>query len=316
MIADQFDRPLFKKLASNDTGESPGHQAGILIPKAMESYFPRLKGITTPENPTLDRRIRAELFIGSTFIGIVDTRYQYQTWADKRKVERRITNNLGDFHKKAKGEDIVIFERSLQDPDYFRLTLLQQETKGYAEAAKQAAGRRWGALVSGDPPVTETEVAKAEKEIDQRSQKPFALFQPDALLEETRVKRIARSRAFRTRVTALYSCTCAVCGLSLVDRDGVSEAEAAHIVPRRLMGADDPRNGLSLCRSHHWAFDRGLFGVQQGVVRLGSATLSDSRNGHLEPFKGKTLLQPVNSTFAPASEALDWHFANLVCVSS
>ena len=30
-------------------------------------------------------------------------------------------------------------------------------------------------------------------------------------------------------------------------------------MPKNKNGTDDPRNGLTLCRAHHWAFDAGLF---------------------------------------------------------
>ena len=40
------------------------------------------------------------------------------------------------------------------------------------------------------------------------------------------------------------------------------EVEAAHIVPHKLNGKDDVLNGLSLCRSHHRAFDAGSFTLQ------------------------------------------------------
>jgi len=35
------------------------------------------------------------------------------------------------------------------------------------------------------------------------------------------------------------------------------EAEAAHIVPYSALGKDDIWNGITLCRTHHWAFDAG-----------------------------------------------------------
>jgi predicted restriction endonuclease len=37
------------------------------------------------------------------------------------------------------------------------------------------------------------------------------------------------------------------------------EAEAAHIIGKEVSGTDDPRIGLALSRSMHWAFDNGLF---------------------------------------------------------
>ena len=39
------------------------------------------------------------------------------------------------------------------------------------------------------------------------------------------------------------------------------EAEAAHIIGKDVLGTDDPRNGLALSRTVHWAFDDGLFTI-------------------------------------------------------
>ena len=39
------------------------------------------------------------------------------------------------------------------------------------------------------------------------------------------------------------------------------EAEAAHIIGKDVLGTDDPRNGLALSRTAHWAFDHGLFTI-------------------------------------------------------
>src|SRR3546814_5875237 len=83
------------------------------------------------------------------------------------------------------------------------------------------------------------------------------------------LKRIARSRAFRKAVIAAYGGRCAMCGGGATAPDGRSEIEAAHVIPRGMAGADDVRNGLSLCRLHHWAFDNMLLGISTGrmIVR-------------------------------------------------
>jgi hypothetical protein len=39
------------------------------------------------------------------------------------------------------------------------------------------------------------------------------------------------------------------------------EAKAAHIIGKDVLGTDDPRNGLALSHTAHWAFERGLFTV-------------------------------------------------------
>src|SRR3546814_15962955 len=74
-----------------------------------------------------------------------------------------------------------------------------------------------------------------------------------------------------TRTATLFPYTplfrsgrCAMCGGGATAPDGRSEIEAAHVIPRGMAGADDVRNGLSLCRLHHWAFDNMLLGISTG----------------------------------------------------
>jgi putative restriction endonuclease len=59
----EFDAPVFKRLARNDTGQAAGHQGGLVIPQALDSYFPQLVGATTSTSPTVDRDVRATLVV-------------------------------------------------------------------------------------------------------------------------------------------------------------------------------------------------------------------------------------------------------------
>src|SRR5271166_614130 len=97
-----FDRPLFKRLPRNDSGEAKGNQSGFLVPKEMDKYFPQLSTAVTAANPTVDSKIRAALFVGSKQVDLVETRYQYQTRGATRTPERRITLNLGPMLDQSK----------------------------------------------------------------------------------------------------------------------------------------------------------------------------------------------------------------------
>lgn len=307
-----FDNPLFKILANNDTGAAAGHQGGIVIPKDLEDYFPILKGHTSSANPTVDTIIRAVLVIGSKHVGFVETRYQYQTWGGTRSPERRLTGNLGQLRNQATGGDLLLIERSLSDREFYRLTLIRKTSSAYKALQPMIAGRNWGPLDIKSQPVAETDISAALAEQQSRERKPFQLFDPGATMKEGRVKRIARSQAFSRQVLPLYSYQCAVCGLAHFNGSR-SEAEAAHIVPRRLKGSDDARNGLALCRSHHWAFDQGLFGIRptrQIVVHPAAA--KNPLNAHLKAFDGKPLGKPASPALEPDVSALAWHLAQVV----
>jgi putative restriction endonuclease len=308
-----FDRPLFKKLAHNDTGAAAGHQSGVVIPKAIDKYFPQLSAAANASNPAVSCDLRAALFIGTKHEGVVKTRYQYQTWSGTRPPERRITGQLGPLLNAASADDILLIERSLSDEFFYRLTLHKAGTSANSSYSQQIGSRRWGAVDPADTPVPEVDVLTAEQIQSVHEQQPFNLFDNAAALHETRVSRIARSKAFKRILLPLYDFRCAVCGLGHRDAGNRFEVEAAHIVPRGLKGPDDSRNGLVLCRSHHWAFDHGLFSIDPNrKVVLSHTVGTEPRNSHLGKYSGQLVRSPRNAALQPALIALDWHLKNIL----
>ncbi len=123
----------------------------------------------------------------------------------------------------------------------------------------------------------------------------------------------AREKAFRTIVLEEYRFQCAVCQSKFLLKQNVDEpiieAEAAHIIPVRDQGPDDPRNGLSFCRRHHWAFDMGLFTITDSrTVKVSPAVhRAEQRRFDLEEYDGEPLIGPAHEPCRPAEEALHWH---------
>ena len=103
-----------------------------------------------------------------------------------------------------------------------------------------------------------------------------------------------------------------MCGEGL--RRGESfEVEGAHIVPRHRHGCDDARNGLSLCKTHHWAFDRGLFGIDSNrEIVVPDSTLLHDENAPLESLKGRPISPPNIRSLIPDESALEWHRNNVL----
>jgi putative restriction endonuclease len=114
-------------------------------------------------------------------------------------------------------------------------------------------------------------------------------------------RRRARDSAFADLVKEVYDGTCAVCGSNRESPNGSPEVEAAHIYPRGKGGSDDARNGIALCRLHHWAFDSGWIAFTDDyeiVVRD-----APRRNGYQE-FKqldGDRLVLPEDESRWPHS---------------
>lgn len=97
----------------------------------------------------------------------------------------------------------------------------------------------------------EDEKSKLEEAIE--SEPELTENQPEYVDTQRKV----RNHAFRSLIRDTYDNTCAVCGNQRETPAGSPEVEAAHIYPKSEGGSDDIRNGLALCKLHHWAFDSG-----------------------------------------------------------
>jgi len=312
-VVTEFDAPIYKVLANNDTGAAPGHQGGFVLPKDLEDYLPLLREETSPEKPTVDITITADLFNGSEYVKTVETRYQYQTWGGARSPERRITRNLSDLLNRAKGGDILIIERGIDVDSHYRFRLIGASNPLHPQLISSFGSARWGPLNSSMLPVKETEVKKASAEIRDAEVAPFEMFDADATLTESRARRIARTRAFQKIVSEAYRGSCAFCGGGLTHPDGRNETEAAHIISRSLKGSDDVRNGILLSRGFHWAFDRGLVGVTDEYrIQVPKSVGDVPLNGELRRLNGKAINLPADRDQWPAKEALAWHRQNVM----
>lgn len=74
-------------------------------------------------------------------------------------------------------------------------------------------------------------------------------------------RRRARDSAFARLVRDAYESRCIFCGSQRETPKGNPEAEAAHIYPKEEGGSDDVRNGVAVCKLHHWAFDTGWLSI-------------------------------------------------------
>lgn len=111
-------------------------------------------------------------------------------------------------------------------------------------------------------PAIRRRVQESKQDLINKLQQPFQLTEP-VLRTTTTTERLVRLKAFSDAVREAYNYSCAVCGLQVESIEGNWESQAAHIYDRALGGADDIRNGLALCRTHHWAFDNKLFTIDE-----------------------------------------------------
>ncbi len=122
-----------------------------------------------------------------------------------------------------------------------------------------------------------------------------------------------RDQAFRRVVLNAYDYRCAACGLKVVVEDMVL-VEAAHIVPFSVARDDDPRNGIALCRNHHWAMDGSLIAPTPSFEWQASRLLDDRIEGQrdLLSLRGRKVLVPQKRQFHPKAESLIWRQGQLL----
>ena len=118
-----------------------------------------------------------------------------------------------------------------------------------------------------------------------------------------------RDAAFRQAVLKAYCERCAVCEFSVRLEGTVVAVEAAHIRWHNHAGPAVVRNGLALCSLHHRLFDRGAFGLDEGlVIRMSARTEGPGWRESLGRFDGARLpVVPTMNEERPAPEFLRWH---------
>jgi putative restriction endonuclease len=123
----------------------------------------------------------------------------------------------------------------------------------------------------------------------------------------------ARSAAFRRIVTEAYDYRCAASGWRIILPDSTVLVEAAHLVPYADSHDDDPRNGIALSPSFHWAMDKYIIAPGPDLKWHVSKTLDDRLpdNRPLLDLAGKDLILPREKACSPKKKSLEWRFSKL-----
>jgi len=123
-----------------------------------------------------------------------------------------------------------------------------------------------------------------------------------------KVATLKRDAAFRKIVISNYRNTCAITR-SAFAYSGICEAQAAHIISKEVNGSDDPRNGISMSHTSHWAFDRGIFTISDQYEILVHPRTRDAYHQDFRILKldGAKILLPADESMKPHEDALRWH---------
>ncbi|WP_414530482.1 HNH endonuclease [Nodularia chucula] len=142
---------------------------------------------------------------------------------------------------------------------------------------------------------------------DQLQRSGGKVYQPEELEDEQAV--IVRDGTFRKIVVSTYNHTCAFCGLQVLDSLNQNIVDGSHIKPFSQFYDDRIDNGLSLCKNHHWAFDRFWFTIDDDYSIIVSDSLREV-SPHAKPmreFMGDRIILPSQQQYYPRQDSLQWH---------
>ncbi|QIR41772.1 HNH endonuclease (plasmid) [Tolypothrix sp. PCC 7910] len=142
---------------------------------------------------------------------------------------------------------------------------------------------------------------------DQLQRSGGKVYQPEELEDEQTT--IVRDAAFRKIVITTYNHTCAFCGLQILDANSQNIVDGSHIKPFSQFYDDRIDNGLSLCKNHHWAFDRYWFTIDDDYTIIVADNLrEDSPNAKpMREFRGDRIILPSQKQYYPRQDSLQWH---------
>jgi putative restriction endonuclease len=144
--------------------------------------------------------------------------------------------------------------------------------------------------------------SQIEEDVEEVSLKQFKL-----------QKSVVRNAFFRKAVVHTYGYRCAFCGLKVTRKITQSIVDGAHIKPFSKFYDSRIDNGISFCKNHHWAFDRGWFTINDDYKIVVANDLQEvSPNAKsMRDFHGEHIALPVLEEYFPRLDALDWHRKNI-----
>ena len=150
------------------------------------------------------------------------------------------------------------------------------------------------------------DIESYSEQLIQAVEHPFSM-QRDVASVQTETP--VRSAGFRKAIMKIYDYKCVVCELDIRTASGASITDAAHIIPFSVSYNDDVRNGLSLCKLHHWAFDARLFSLNETyhVIAPPISREHEPTERMLSELRDQRIWTPAGEQHRPHQEALAWH---------
>ncbi|WP_421377966.1 phosphorothioated DNA-binding restriction endonuclease [Bacillus salacetis] len=118
-----------------------------------------------------------------------------------------------------------------------------------------------------------------------------------------------RNKEFAEIVLSNFRYRCAICGFNATFNKHHFGLDGAHIKWFSQNGPDHIKNGLALCKIHHWAFDKGAMSISPDKFTIEVSPLFIGRDSKsieiIESFNGREIFPFKEET--PDEKYLKWH---------
>jgi len=148
----------------------------------------------------------------------------------------------------------------------------------------------------------ETIVPEEVKNVVKKKQEEYAKDSSEDI-EETKGANLFNSVSFRDFVLLGYQNKCAITSEAIY-YDKLINLEAAHIKPKSHSGSFLPCNGIAMSRDIHWAFDRGMFTINDDYT---ITVHDDVKNTLLSKYNNQKINVPIEDFFKPEKNFLKYH---------
>ena len=317
-----------KKLGHQELGSikedgKPSRGRYIYISKNKEvlNFFPPMSEKVVNDNvvlPIISVELKKKVYCNFVYHndkisrGLSNGRNEYRLY---------LNNDIEDHQLLFKENDIIVFKSVQYEYDneysnlYYLLMLSQENEEVYNRYKMLDKIIEESKLKKGHAVVNEKIDFIEEKINEIELQENIEIVVPTQVIEKTQefigtttsIENLFNSQSFRDFVMVGYGNKCAVTGKSIVWKKFIN-LEAAHIMPKSHNGTYMPNNGLALSRDIHWAFDKGLFTINDDYTIKVHEELLDT---YLGEFEGKKINLPENPFFVPNKESLRYHRENI-----
>ena len=156
------------------------------------------------------------------------------------------------------------------------------------------------------------EVLKINNQWDEIEEKIKLDEVPNNQVKFQKTTSLVRDAFFRKSIIYTYECRCCFCGLK-INHKYSNIIDAAHIKPLAKFYDNRINNGIALCKNHHWAFDIGLFSINENyrIIVANNFEEDSPQAKSIKSFDGSPIILPHQSKYYPMLQSLQWHRENV-----